>query len=132
MDFDIFSRNCIDKVRNQTTLYYATSKTLVHLHYTWQIEETRKLHFSLKCCISALPEFNHSLLDFFFFISSIFVTHYSYSITPKSCNQCALLGAVGSGERKSRGAAADGLCYTHSAPVSCLLGFVFPKVLLQH
>jgi len=26
---------------------------------------TRKSHFSLKCCVSALPEFNQSLLDFF-------------------------------------------------------------------
>ena len=29
----------------------------------WQNGETQKLHFSLKCCISALPEFNQ-LLDF--------------------------------------------------------------------
>jgi len=31
---------------------------------TWQKGETQKLHFSLKCCISALPEFNQ-LLDIF-------------------------------------------------------------------
>jgi len=61
-DFDIFVRNVIDKVSNQKALYYAT---LTHLCFctTWEIGERRKLHFSHKCCISALPEFNQ-LLDF--------------------------------------------------------------------
>jgi len=34
------------------------------LHYLTN-GETVKLHFSLKCCIGVLPEFNLSLLDFF-------------------------------------------------------------------
>jgi len=50
-----------DKVSNQKMVYYATSNNLCT---TLQNAETWKLHFSLKCCISALPEFNQ-LLDFF-------------------------------------------------------------------
>jgi len=59
-----FGRNVTDKVGNQKTLYFATSNN-VYFRTTWQNRETRKSHFSLKCCISALPEFNQSLLDFF-------------------------------------------------------------------
>jgi len=64
MDFDIFGRNVTDKVGNQKMLYYATSNNLCFCN-TWQNEEKRKLHFSLRCCISALPEFHQWLLDFF-------------------------------------------------------------------
>jgi len=60
----VVGRNVIDKVSHQKTLYYATSNNLCFCA-TWQDRETRKLHFSLKCCISALREFNQSLLDFF-------------------------------------------------------------------
>jgi len=45
------------------TLYYATSSNVCFCT-AWQNGETCKLHVSLKCCISALPEFNQSLLDF--------------------------------------------------------------------
>jgi len=58
-----FGRNVTDKVSNQKTYYYATSNKLCFCT-TWQNGETQKSHFSLKCCISALPEFNQ-LLDFF-------------------------------------------------------------------
>jgi len=64
MDFDIlFGRNVTDKVSNQKIFYYVTSNNLCFCT-TWQNGETRKLHFALKCCISALPEFNR-LFDFF-------------------------------------------------------------------
>jgi len=59
-----FGKNVTDKVSKQTTLYCATSNNLCFCT-TWQNGETRKSAFSLKCCISALPEFNQSLLDFF-------------------------------------------------------------------
>jgi len=59
-----FGRNVTDKLSNQNTLYYAISNNLCFCT-TWQNGETRKLHFSLKCYISALPEFNQLLLDFF-------------------------------------------------------------------
>jgi len=44
-------------------LYYATSNNLCFCT-TRQNGEMRKLHFSLKCRISTLPEFNQ-LLNFF-------------------------------------------------------------------
>ena len=56
--------NVADKVGNQQTLYYATPNNLC-LCTTWQNGKTRKLHSSLKCCISALSEFKSSLLHFF-------------------------------------------------------------------
>jgi len=47
------------------TLYVATSSNVCFCT-TCGNGETRKSHFfSLKCCISALPEFNLSVLDFF-------------------------------------------------------------------
>jgi len=56
-DFDIFWQLLIKK-----TLYYATSNNLL-LHYLVK-RGNAKIAFFLKCCISALPEFNQ-LLDFF-------------------------------------------------------------------
>jgi len=61
--FIFFGTNVADKVSNQKTIYYATSNNLCFCT-TWQNGKTRKLHFSLEWCISALPEFNQ-LLDFF-------------------------------------------------------------------
>jgi len=68
-----FGRNVTDKVRNQKMLYCATSNNLCFCT-TWQNEKRKLQFFSLKCCISALPEFNQSLLDFLSFL-----THDSYS-----------------------------------------------------
>ena len=62
-DFDVFGRNVTDKVSNQKTHYYATSNKLCFCT-TWQNGETQKSHFSLKCCINELPEFNR-LFDLF-------------------------------------------------------------------
>jgi len=70
-------------------LYYATSNNL-WLCTTWQNGETRKLYFSPKCCISAVPEFNQSLLDFF----KLFDSRLALWL-PKSCNQCVQLRAAG-------------------------------------
>jgi len=62
-----FGRYVTHEVSNQKTLYYATSNNVCFCS-TWQNGETRKSHFfSLKCCISALPEFNQLHLDFFTF-----------------------------------------------------------------
>jgi len=46
MDFDIFGRNVVGKVGNQTTLYYATSNNLCFCT-NCQNGETRKSYFSL-------------------------------------------------------------------------------------
>ena len=59
-----FGRNVTDKVDNQKTHYCATLYNLCFCATTWQNGEIRKLHFSFKCCISTLPEFNQSLTDF--------------------------------------------------------------------
>ena len=64
------------------------------LYYLTKRRNT-KIAFSLKCCISALPEFNH-LFDFF--QSFWLTTHTDDAVwLPKSCNQCVqpagLLGA---------------------------------------
>ena len=69
----------------------------------WQNGETRKLHFSLKCCVSALPEFNQSLLDFF----NLFDSQLTFKLPYDSLNlvinafSSALLGQA-SDERKLR------------------------------
>jgi len=63
-----FGRYVTDKVSNQKTLYSATSNN-VKFYTTWQNGETRKSH-TLKCCISALPEINQSLLDSFNLVDS--------------------------------------------------------------
>ena len=89
MDIDIFGTNVTNKVSNQKMLYYATSNNL-WLCTTWQNGETRKLYFSPKCCISAVPEFNQSLLDFF----KLFDSRLALWL-PKSCNQCVQLRAAG-------------------------------------
>jgi len=74
-----FDKNVTDKVSNQKTLYYATSNNLCFCT-TWQNGETRELYFSLKCSISALPEFNQ-LLDFFnLFVSRLILTLLYYSL----------------------------------------------------
>ena len=40
------------------------------------------MHFSLKCCISALPEFNQSILDFF----SLFDSRLIFTLVYDSLN----------------------------------------------
>jgi len=60
--FIFLDRNATDKVSNQKTLYYATSNNLCFCT-TWQNGNTKITFFTR--CISALPEFNQSLLDFF-------------------------------------------------------------------
>jgi len=59
-----FDRNVTNNGSNQKALYCATSNNLCFCT-TWQNWGNMKIAFSLKCCISALPEFNQSLLDFF-------------------------------------------------------------------
>jgi len=71
-----FVRNVTDKVSNQNMFYCVTSNNICFCT-TWQNGETRKLHFSLKCCITALPEFNQ-LLDFF----SLFDSYSRCCMTP--------------------------------------------------
>ena len=59
---NIFGGNAANKVSNQKTLYYSTSNNLCFCT-TWKNGK----HKNAFCthCISALPEFNQLLLDFF-------------------------------------------------------------------
>jgi len=125
------SRNVTDKVSNQKTLYYATLNNLCFCT-TWQNGETRTSHFSLKCCISALPEFNQ-LLDFFnLFDSQLILTglYDSLSLVINAFSS-GLLGAWFR-RKEVKSATEVGLCCTHNAPVCCLLGFLFRKVMQKH
>jgi len=88
-------------------------------------EETRKSRFHSNA-VSVLCLNSTSCL-----ISSIFLTQDSYS----QCNQCVqpagLLGAW-FWKKAVESAAWVGLCCMHSAPVRCLLGFLFRKVMQKH
>jgi len=99
----LFGRNVTDKVSNQKTLYYATPNNLCFCT-TWQNGETRKSHFSLKCCnqccIIALPEFNSSLFDFFSLFDTWLVLMLLYDSLNLAINARGCWG-YGSGERKS-------------------------------
>jgi len=70
-------------------------------------------------------------------ISSIFLTHDSYDAVwlPKSRNQCVqTAGLLGAWFRRKEveSTAGVGLCCTHSAPLCCLVGFLFRKVMQKH
>ena len=84
--FTFFGRNVTDKVSNQKTLYCASA-----LPGKTGKQENRIFHLnavSVHCQNST----SRSL------ISSVFLTHDSYSrccMTPKYCNQCIQLRAVG-------------------------------------
>jgi len=87
-------------------------------------------------CISALPEFNQLLLDFFNLFDSRLILTLLYDSLNLVLNVLNTFGlgfgeGHGSGERKSS-TAAVGLCCMHKAPVRCLLGFLFRKVMLKH
>ena len=94
--------------------------------------EKHKIAFSLKCCISALPEFNQ-LLDFF----NLFDSRLTLAIMYDSLNHA--IDAFSSGllvewfrKKKIVSVAGVGLCCMHNALVRCLLGFLFCKVMQKH
>jgi len=111
-----FGRNVTDKVSNQKTLYCATSNNVCFCT-TWQNGETRKSHFLLKCCISALPEFNQLLLDFFSFFDSRLVLMLLYVSLNLLINACSAPGCCGAWFRREEidSAAAVGLRCMHNA-----------------
>jgi len=115
-----FGKNVTDKVSKQTTLYCATSNNLCFCT-TWQNGETRKSAFSLKCCISALPEFNQSLLDFFSRFDSRLILTLLYDSLNLVFNafSLGLLGGMvqekGSRERRSSWAVLHAQCMRTNA-----------------
>ena len=90
-----FGRNVTDKVSNQKTLYCATQNNLCFCT-TWQNGKTRKSHFSLKCSISALTEFNQSLLDFFNLFDSRLILKLLYNSLNLAINMfsCRAVGGM--------------------------------------
>jgi len=74
----IFFGTCVsNKVSNQKTLYLPPQTTCASA-LPGKMGNT-KIAFSLKCCISAVPEINQSL----YMISSILLTH-------DSCSHCCM------------------------------------------
>jgi len=105
---------------------HATSNSL-RFRTTWQNGITRKSHFHFKCCISALPEFNQ-LLDFFSLFDSRVIVTLVYDSLNLVIN-AFISGLLGPWFRinEVESAAEVALCCTHSAPVRCLLDFLFRK-----
>ena len=132
MDFDIFGRNVTDKVSNQKTLYSATSNNLCFCT-TWQNRKHENCIFTR--CISALLEFNQALLYFFnVFDSRIILMR---CMTPRILSSMrSVWGFWGHGTLKGSPERCSSLsvelCCTYKAPVCCLLGFLFRKVMLKH
>ena len=124
--FWCFWRNVTDKVSDQKTLYYATSNNLC-LCTTYENGKTKKLHFHSHAVLMHCQNSTSRC-----FISSIFFTHDSYDtvwplnhvINMRSARGC---WGRGSGEKKSR-ALQQLDCV---APLLCLLGFLFHKVMLK-
>jgi len=83
--------------------------------------------------INALPEFNQFLLDFFSLFNSRFILTLLYDSLNLVINVFSL-GVLGAWFRRKEveRAAAVGLCCMHKAPVRCLLGFLFRKVMQKH
>jgi len=105
---------------------------LVLLHYLVKRRNT-KIAFSLKCCISALPEFNQ-LLDFFNLFDLRLILTMLYDSLNHVINAFSPQGFWGTYFRKRKvvSAAWVGLCCMPSALVRCLLGFLFRKVMQKH
>jgi len=95
----------------------------VLLHYLAKWRNT-KIAFSLKCCISALPEFDQ-LFDFF----NLFDIRLTLTMLYDSLNHVInafIPQAVGAWFRRKEveSAAGIGLYCMHNAPVGSLLGWV--------
>jgi len=125
---NFFGKNVTDKVSNQKTYYYATSNNLCFC-ITWQNGEMRKSHFTqmLYQCIAWIQ-------PAVWFLQSFWLTTHTHDAVwlPKSCNQCvqpAGLLAAWFTRKEVESTAGVGLCCTCSAPVRCLLGFLFCKIM---
>ena len=116
-----FGRNITHQVSK--TLYCAIPQIVCASALPGKVRKHENCIFSLKCCISALPEFNQSLLDLF----SLFDSRLILTLLCDSLN--LVINALSSGlfgdmvrGKEVESAAAVGLCCTHSAcaPVRCL------------
>jgi len=91
-----------------------------------------EIRILLKCCISALPEFNQ-LLDFFNLFDSRLILILLYDCLNLVINVFSS-GLLGAWFRIDKVESAEevGLCCTHNAAVRCLLGFLCRKVMQKH
>jgi len=97
-----FGRNVTDKVHNQKILYHVTSNNVCYCT-TWKKGKHENRIFSLKCSVSALPEFNQSPLDFFSVFDSRYILMHAAAVWLLNLVINALLGAVGGhGLRKKK------------------------------
>ena len=120
-----------DKVSNQKTIDYATSNNLCFCT-TWQNGETRKLHFhsnavlvhglnSTSCLVSSILFYLRLMLTLLYDSLNLVINAFS----PELLGAWLRINEVDS-------AAEVGRCCTHNAPVRCLLGFLFRKVMQKH
>jgi len=85
-------------------------------------------------CISAFPEFNQLLLDFFNLFDSRLILkllHDSLNLVTNAFSSGRLWGMVqekGSREHCSSWT----VLHAHKAQVHCLLGFLFRKIMMKH
>jgi len=122
-----FGRNVTDKVGNHKTFYCVAWNNFCFCT-TWQRGKHENRIFSLKCCVSALPEFNQSLVNFFSLFDSRLVLTLLYDSLHLVINAFSL-GLLGVawfwfGRKEAESAAAVGLCCMHNAcaPMRCLPG----------
>jgi len=84
-----------------------------------------------QCCISASLVFNQ-LFDFFNLFDSRLILTLLYDSISLVINAFSYRVYWGLGRKEVDSAAAVGQCCTHNAPVRCLLGFLFRKIMQKH
>jgi len=115
-----FGRNITDKVSSEKTLYCATSNNLCFC-------TTGKCGNMKIAFFTQMQEFNQSLLDFFnLFKSGLILTllYDSLNLVISVFSSGLLRGMV---QNKEMSRVLHAQC-----PVCCLLGFLFPQVMLKH
>jgi len=110
-----FGRNVTDKVSNQKTLYCVLHQITCTSALSGKTGKHENRIFSLKCCISALPEFNQLLFDFFSIFDSRLILTLLYQ--QRKYESWAKNTEEGSGEPLDRSGGKTKhrlICYFHS------------------
>jgi len=97
--------------------------------------EKHKNRVVTQCCISALPEIKQ-LFDFFSLFDSRLTLTMLYDFVKHVINafsrQPAGLLRPWFRRKEVESAAGGGLCCMHNAPLCCLLGFLYRKLMQKH
>ena len=80
--------------KSRKILYFPTSHNSASIYTTWQNRKTRKCIFSLKRHITALPEFNQSMLAFLILLGAAYTHNYCKSIVVCEFQLYRLLAAT--------------------------------------